>query len=488
MSFFVGGACMITFDSLVENIKNPNFTEKDLQQLRKAYELARYLHHGVMRESGEPYIVHPLSVANIMLDNWYADIDTLCAALLHDVIEDTSFTFQDIERELNSDVAVLVDGVSKLKGMKISDKQSIKYANERKLVEGIFADPRIYLLKLCDRLHNMRTIGFKKKREKQIENSLETLDLFFYMANRMGTSVILNELANLSFQCLDPTKYQEIEELRTNIFLEKKNEIRKMLVEIQTILDNHSIPSEIKFRLKNNYQFYQRIRKGNDVSSIHDLYAFKIIVEDAKSCYQAFDLLQLSCPILKYDTRDFIALPKENMYQSLHLGTQNENGTIFQMQIRSKRMHEISEYGYGAFWKLYGDDAVFKMKEEIRGKKFFQDIQKIEELEDNKEFVEQVRFEVFNNDVVHVYTPRNDMFTFPKGSTPLDFAYSIHTDLLKNFIGVRVNGQFVPMDYVLQNGDKIQILTHDNSFGPSECWEKYAKTMGAKRYLRRVGR
>ncbi len=489
MLFFVLGGLsfMITFDSLLENIKNPNFDTTNLKQLYKAYEIAEFLHRGVVRESGEPYITHPLTVANIMLDNWYVDVDTLSAALLHDVLEDTQFTFQDIAKELNFNVAVLVDGVSKLKGMKLSDKQSIKYANERKLVEGIFTDPRIYLLKLSDRLHNMRTIGFKKKREKQIENALETLDLFFYMANFMGTSAILNELANLSFQCIDPLKYQKIDELRQKLEANSKNEILVMLQEIQNILKDYSIPNEIKFRIKNNYQLYQRLRKGNCLQDINDLFAFKIIVEDAKACYEVFDILKSRFSIIDQFTRDFIISPKENMYQSLHLATMGSN-KIFQMQIKSQRMHEVSEYGYGAFWKFYGEDAMKKMKEEISKKRFFQNIQKIEELEDNKQFVEQVRFEVFNNDFVHVYTPKNDMFTFPKGSTPLDFAYSIHTDLLKNFMKAMVNGKFVPINYVLQNNDRVEIFCHENSFLVKEDWEQHAKTIGAKRFLRRINK
>lgn len=473
-----------SFLTLIKNIKNPDMTKNDIEQIRVAYELAEYLHKEVKRESGEPYIVHPLSAA-ITMANWYADTDTLSAALLHDVLEDTNFTFEDIKQNQNINVAILVDGVSKLEGMKLSDKQSLRWANERKLMEGFLRDPRINLLKFSDRLDNMRTIQFKKKRLKQIENALETLDLFVPLANYLGVSKVVNELSNLSLKCLDEKEYQKTECLRQELLKIHQKEIADFIKEISKILEEQKIVGKIDFRLKNTYQLYQRLRKNIKLQDIHDLFAIKVSVQSKKECYQLFDILQEKYAMIKEDTRDFIISPKENMYQSLHLGYENSYKTIMQIQIKTYEMHQLAEYGYVAFWRLYGKEALDKMKEEMSKKAFYKKIQMIDEAtQDNKEFLEKVRFEIFNKNFVHVYTPKNDMFTFPSGATPIDFAYSIHTDLLDHISAVRVNDAFVPFDYIMQNGDRIQILCDNNIFIDS-TYQKYAKTTAAERYLRR---
>ncbi len=474
----------MNFKALEVEMQLRNYKLGEIEAARRAYEMAEYLHRHVKRESGEPYIVHPLSTALILVE-YYADVDTLCGALLHDVIEDTEFTKEDIANYFNHPTSILVDGVTKLKGLKLATKQSIKYANERKMNSILLFEPRCNLIKLADKLHNMRTIQYKRKRLKQIENSLEALDTQVPISHFLGASKFENELSNLAFQCLAPDEYKRVEEIRSRLQEEKKSEIESLKNELHKILKIQNITGEIQFRIKNNYQLYQKIRKGKQLTNIHDLLALKLILKNINQCYSVFDSIRSNFQIIEEDTRDFIVRPKENLYQSLHLGIQGENNSTIQIQLKTERMNRFANGGYAAFWYYDRETASTKMREELRKKRFFNSLKTIDEvIKDNQKFVQQVRYEVFNKNIIHLYTPSGDMFDLPEGATPIDFAYMIHSELLEKMSGARVNGVFVPLNYKLQNGDTVQIITDEKIHIKGE-WESYAVTTGAKRIIRK---
>jgi len=464
----------IVFEDFISQIKMYNPDEEEI--ITKAYKYAEKLHEGQKRQSGEDYIIHPLNVAYI-LSEMHADRDTICAALLHDVIEDTRITKEDIERDFNKTIANLVDGVTKISGLNFStSKQEINMANTRKIIMSITEDIRIIIIKLADRLHNMRTLEYKS-RFKQQENALETMDIFVPLAYYIGAYRIKNELEDLSFRYLKPEKYLEYELLKNGYEEDYSEQLQEMLYKIKTILNDNNIPNEIKVRTKNIYGIY----KNKDKKDIHDLFALKIMVDQEYECYNTLRLVhKLYHPVNSY-FKDFICNPKTNKYQSLHTTVFGPKNKLVQTQIRTHDMDRVASFGFAAYWDIYKGDARDVIQKELKeDNQFVKSLVEINDIfTDNQEFVIQVKSELFN-DNVYVLTPKGDVKQLPKGATIIDFAYSIHTDIGNQMIGALVNDLKVPVDYELKSNDRIRILTSPNIDGPNLGWINIAKTSTAR--------
>ena len=447
-----------------------------------AYEYAKELHKGQMRQSGEPYISHPLNVAYILAD-MHADRDTICAGLLHDTLEDTDISKEDIAHDFNQNIANLVDGVTKLSKMNFSSKQDQNYANTRKIITGITEDVRIIIIKLADRLHNMRTLGFKSE-FKQKENALETMEIFVPLAYYLGAYRIKSELEDLSLQYLKPDMYKKIEERKLKIEKSSENCLREMLYKIEMLLNNQHIPNEIKIRTKNIYGIYKRLSEGHKLSDIHDLLALKIMVDKVANCYYTLGMIHKEYHPINDKFKDYICNPKTNMYQSLHTTVFGPNNRLVQTQIRTFDMDRVASFGLTAYWDEQKGGARDAMQNDLKQKfQFFKSLTEINSMfGDNQQFVNQVKTELFA-DRVYVYTTKGEIIELPKGSTPIDFAYKIHTDIGNTMIGVFVNDEYVPIDYVLKNKDRVRIVTDDLSYGPREDWIEKAHTSLAKRKI-----
>ena len=476
---------MITIDDLLEMVKEYN--QEDLCKIRKAYEMADDLHKGQMRQSGEPYISHPLNVSYILAE-MHADSDTLCAALLHDTLEDTSATKEEIASEFNDEVAKLVDGVTKISKMNFSSKKDQNMANTRKIITGITEDVRIIIIKLADRLHNMRTLEFKSE-FKQKENSLETMEIFVPLAYYIGAYRIKSELEDISLQYLKPEMYKKIEEKKTIIEEDSSKCLKDMLVTISTMLDNKEIPNEIKVRTKNIYGIYKRLSEGHKLSDIHDLLSLKVMVDGIENCYQTLGMVHSKYPPINDKFKDYICNPKTNMYQSLHTTVFGEDEKLVQTQIRTFDMDKIASFGLTAYWDINKGNARDNMQNDLKSKyQFFKSLIEIDKMfGDNQEFVNQVKYELFSNKI-YTYTPSGAIIELPKGATPIDFAYKIHTDLGNTMVSAIVNDEHVSVDHVLNNKDRVRIITDDLSYGPREEWIDMAKTTHAKRKIKEFRR
>ena len=472
---------MITIDDLLEMVKEYN--QEDLCKIRKAYEMADDLHKGQMRQSGEPYISHPLNVSYILAE-MHADSDTLCAALLHDTLEDTSATKEEIASEFNDEVAKLVDGVTKISKMNFSSKKDQNMANTRKIITGITEDVRIIIIKLADRLHNMRTLEFKSE-FKQKENSLETMEIFVPLAYYIGAYRIKSELEDISLQYLKPEMYKKIEEKKTIIEEDSSKCLKDMLVTISTMLDNREIPNEIKVRTKNIYGIYKRLSEGHKLSDIHDLLSLKVMVDGIENCYQTLGMVHSKYPPINDKFKDYICNPKTNMYQSLHTTVFGEDEKLVQTQIRTFDMDKTASFGLTAYWDINKGNARDNMQNDLKSKyQFFKSLIEIDKMfGDNQEFVNQVKYELFSNKI-YIYTPSGAIIELPKGATPIDFAYKIHTDLGNTMVSAIVNDEHVSVDHVLNNKDRVRIITDDLSYGPREEWIDMAKTTHAKRKIK----
>ena len=473
----------ITYDDLMNNVRGYVFSKDSLDMIGKAFEWAKRLHEGQKRQSGEDYIVHPLSVAFI-LSQMKADSDTICAGLLHDTIEDTSITKKIIAKEFNNNVAILVDGVTKISKMNFSSKEEQVATNTRKIITSLDEDVRIVIIKLADRLHNMRTLQFKSE-FKQKENAVETMEIFVPLAYYLGAYQIKSELEDLSLYYLKPDIYNTIEFELNAIKLDVSKVIRKMLEDIGNILADNNIPFEYKQRIKSIYGLYKQMNKGKKIMDVHDLLAIKIMVDSVKECYLALGLIHSIYPPINSKFKDYIASPKTNMYQSLHTTVFGADDYLMQMQIRTYDMEKINNYGLTAYWDLHKDDADTTMQEDL--KKHFQFFKSIAELNamttDNREFVSVVKKELFEQ-TIHVYTTKGDIIELPAGSTPIDFAYRLNVDMGNQMVGAMVNDTLVGVDYQLHNKDRVKILTDVNSFGPRLEWQGKVKTMRAKRFIR----
>ena len=459
------------------------YNKEEIERVKKAFEYAKTLHSGQTRQSGEPYIVHPLNVACILAE-MHADGDTLCAALLHDTLEDCNISKEDIAYNFNQDVANLVDGVTKLSKMNFSSKQAQSYANTRKIITSITEDVRIVIIKLADRLHNMRTLEFKSE-FKQKENALETMEIFVPIAYYIGAYRIKSELEDLSLRYLKPDMYKQIEEKKSKIELDSQCCLQEMLSHIQTLLSDKNIPNEIKIRTKNIYGIYKRLSEGSKLSDIHDLFALKIMVDDIMNCYCSLGVIHSQYHPINDKFKDYISNPKTNMYRSLHTTVFGPEDRLVQTQIRTFDMDYVASFGLTAYWDLEKGNARNAMQKDLKDKfQFFRSLVEINAVfGDNQDFVRQVKFELFS-DRIYVYTTKGDVIELPKGATAIDFAYKIHTEVGNTMVGAYVNDEYVPVDYVLHSKDRVRIVTDELSFGPREDWIEKAKTTYAKRRIR----
>lgn len=468
-------------EKLFNNLDNYNEVEK--KEIEKAYELAKHLHNGQYRQSGEPYITHPIEVA-IILSEMKADKDTICAGLLHDVVEDTDITLVEIAREFNIDIANLVDGVTKISRLNFSSKQDQSLANTRKIIASLTEDVRIIIVKLADRLHNMRTLEYKTE-FKQKENALETMEIFIPLAYHIGAYRIKSELEDLSLKYLKPDEYKRAEETHLTVQEDSKECLEEMLYTIHSILYDNNIPNKIKSRTKNIYGLYKKLSKGQKIEDIHDLLSIKIMTDKISNCYLTLGLVHSKYNPINYRFKDYICNPKTNMYRSIHTTVFGEDDRLVQNQIRTFDMDEIASYGLTSYWNQNKDNAREQMQHDLKEKyQFFKSLSEINTtFGDNQEFLTQIKRELFT-DRIYVYTTKGDIIELPKGATPIDFAYRIHTDIGNSMIGAIVNDDKVSIYEELHNKDRVKIITSRVSMGPGKDWEDNAKTTNAKKKIR----
>lgn len=471
----------LTINDLLAKIAEYN--NEEIEIIRKAYSYAEELHKGQNRQSGEEYITHPLNVAYILSD-MHADRDTVCAGLLHDTLEDTSITKEDIASIFNKDIANLVDGVTKISKMNFSSKQDQNLANTRKIIISITEDVRIIIIKLADRLHNMRTLGFKSE-FKQKENAMETMDIFVPLAYYIGAYRIKSELEDLSLQYLYPDKYKRIEDIKLRIEDDSKHCLEEMLQTINGILNDKDISHEIKVRTKNIYGIYKRMEQGHKLSDIHDLLSLKIMVDTIANCYQTLGLIHSKYHPINDKFKDYIYNHKTNMYRSLHTTVFGEDDRLVQTQVRTFDMDKVASFGLTAYWDINKGEARNVMQKDLKDKyQFFKSLVEINSVfADNQEFVSQVKRELFT-DKVYVYTPKGEIVELPKGSTAIDFAYKIHSNIGNTMVSAIVNDKPVEADYILHNKDRVRIITDILSYGPREEWLDKVRTTKAKRKIK----
>ena len=471
----------LTIDDLINVIKKYNPEEVEI--IKKAYYYAEELHKGQKRQSGEDYITHPLNVAYI-LASMHADRDTVCAGLLHDTLEDTHITKEDISHDFNPVIASLVDGVTKISKLNFSTKQEQNLANTRKIITGITSDVRIIIIKLADRLHNMRTLEYKTE-FKQKENSLETIDIFVPLAYYIGAYRIKSELEDLSFRYLKPDIYMSLLEKNKTLEEENKNTLLEMKYKIETILKDNNIPNEIKVRTKNIYGIYKRLSAGERLSDIHDLFSLKVMVDEIDDCYKTLRYVHNLYHPINSKFKDYICNPKTNMYSSLHTTVFGEEGKLVQTQIRTFDMDKIASFGLTAYFDINKGNARKIMQEELKNKyQFFSSLLEINSVfADNQEFVNQIKNELFSSKV-YIYGTDGKIVELPKGSTIIDYAFNLESDIGYTMIGAVVNDEYKDVDYILKNNDRVRIIRDDLSFGPREEWITKAVTTKAKKRIK----
>ena len=471
------------YDILIARIRKYH-PSTDVSLIEKAYKLAVEAHGDQRRKSGEPYIIHPLWVAIILAD-LEMDKETIAAGMLHDVVEDTKFTEEDIRKEFGAEVALLVDGVTKLGRLSYSsDKLEVQAENLRKMFLAMAKDIRVIIIKLADRLHNMRTLQFMTP-AKQKEKAKETMDIYAPIAQRLGISKIKTELDDLALKYSQPEVFYDLVNQINARKTEREEFVEQIVDEVSTHMKNAGIKAEVNGRVKHFISIYKKmVNQDKTVDQIYDLFAVRIIVESVKDCYAALGVIHEMYTPIPGRFKDYIAMPKPNMYQSLHTTLMSSVGQPFEIQIRTEEMHKTAEYGIAAHWK-YKESNDGKKSVEAQEEEKLSWLRQILEwqrdMSDNREFLNLIKgdLDLFAEDV-YCFTPQGDVKNLPNGSTPIDFAYAIHSAVGNKMVGARVNGKLVNIDYKIQNGDRIEILTSQNSKGPSRDWLNIVKSTQAK--------
>ena len=455
----------------------------DVTPVIKAYELAKSAHAGVFRKSGEPYIIHPIAVANILAD-LELDMEVIAAGLLHDVVEDTPYTYEDIKELFGKDIADLVDGVTKLGKIKYQTKEESQAENLRKMFLAMAKDIRVILIKLADRLHNMRTLKYMPE-EKAKYKAKETLEIYGGIAHRIGISKIKWELEDLALKYIDPEGYRELSDKITMKRSQRQEYIDKIVHLLEEKFKEVDINCEVSGRPKHFYSIYKKMKKKNKTfEEIYDLTAVRIIVDTVKDCYAVLGMVHTMWIPMPGRFKDYIAMPKPNLYQSLHTTVIGPDGEPVEIQIRTHEMHEIAENGIAAHWKykegITGNQDA-KMEQKLKWLRQMMEWEK--DVQDPHEFLDALKDDVFNSQV-YVFTPKGDVIELPAGSTPIDFAYRVHTNVGNKCTGAKINGKIVPINYKLQNGEIVEVITSSNSTGPSRDWLNIVQTPTARNRIR----
>ncbi len=456
---------------------NPNY---DIELIGHAYDVAEEMHRGQLRKSGEPYLIHPMAVAEILADLGM-DEETIVAGLLHDVVEDTSYTEEELIVDFGEDVAMLVDGVTKLASLKFESKEERQAENLRKMFLAMSKDIRVLIIKLSDRLHNLRTINYMTH-DKIIEKCRETLDIYAPLAARLGMYAIKMELEDIALKFLEPEAYYDLAEQVSQRKGEREDAINDVVERIDNALKDIDIHYDIYGRSKHFYSIYKKMKyQHKTLDEIFDLMAVRIIVDSVKDCYAVLGLVHTMWTPIPGRFKDYIAMPKPNMYQSLHTTVVGDNGKPFEIQIRTYEMHKIAEYGIAAHWKY--KEGITTDKEEVNLSWLRQALEWQKDANDPKEFMESLKMDLFSSQVF-VFTPNGDVIELPAGATPLDFAFKIHSDVGYKCVGAKDNGKMVTIDHPLENGDIVEIVTNPNAVGPSIDWLKIAKSSSARNKIR----
>ena len=471
-----------TLDDLLNKATEYIDKKEDLELIEKAYSFASKAHAGQLRLTGDPYMLHPLNVAYILTEI-YADSETLATALLHDVINFASVTLEMVEEEFGKNIRELVDGISRINKLSLSADSEALASYHKKILVGLSGDVRIIILKIADRLHNMRTL-WAIPEKKQKEKAKETLEILVPIAHRLGINHIKSEMEDLCLKYLKPDVYNDILEKLSESRTELDKSVKEMMDSISKILTDNGIVHEMKGRTKSVYSIYNKLQKGKTFNQIYDILALRYFVNTEQECYLALGLIHAKYKPVPKRFKDYIARPKPNGYQSLHTTVFGVNGKLFEVQIRTYEMDKVAEYGFASHWS-YKEHGVNKINDmELKLKSFRSVIELNEQQVESKEFVDTVKNEVFNPSNIYVYTPKGDVFELPIGSTPIDFAYRVHTSVGHQMVGAIVNDNIVPLDYKLKDGDIVKINTNKNSKGPSQEWLNIAFTTSAKNKIK----
>ncbi len=473
---------MLDVKKFIAELKKYELSGIDYVVMKKAYEFGKKAHTGQLRKSGEPYFTHPIAVCFILAE-LEMDQDTLVAALLHDVIEDTPVSYEEIAEQFGKIVANLVDGVTKLDKIHYETREEREADNVRKMVLAMAEDIRVILIKLADRLHNIRTLKFQTD-DKKIIKARETLEIYAPIAHRLGIFKIKWELEDISLLYLDPEGYYDLVAKINKKRSAREDFINSVIAKLRNELNEMNIDAEIYGRPKNFYSIYKKMKfQHKNFDEIFDITAVRIIVDNVKDCYGVLGIVHTLWKPIQGRFKDYIAMPKTNMYQSLHTTLISDIGDPFEVQIRTEEMHRVAEYGIAAHWKYKeGNDSASKLDQKLAWLRQSMELHK--EIEKPEEFVESLKMDIFTH-MVYVFTPKGRVIELPAGSTPVDFAYKIHSGVGNSCIGAKVDGRIVPLNYVLDNGKIVEIITSKNASGPSRDWLKFVQSSGAKNKIKR---
>lgn len=471
---------MLRLDDLLEKISAYN-PEADVERIRRVYFFAAKAHEGQMRRSGEPYMIHPLGVAHLLAE-MKLDAASILAALLHDTVEDTKVTLEEVEQHFGAEVRRLVDGVTKLGKIKFTTSEERQAENFRKMIMAMAEDIRVILIKLADRVHNMRTLDYLPE-EKQVAIAQESLDIYAPIANRLGIQQFKVELEDLGLKFLKPEIYRQIDEQIRNRREKREKHIAEIQKMVEQSLKSNGISCEVSGRLKHYYSIHRKMEAQNiPFDEVHDLIAFRILVDTLPQCYEALGVLHSLWRPIPGRFKDYIAMPKGNNYQSLHTTVIGPHGERVEFQIRTREMHEIAEYGIAAHWKYKEGKLSSENKDEMKFRWIRRLLEWQSELKDPAEFLDTVKLDLFADDV-YIFTPRGELKELPRGSTPVDFAYSVHTEVGHSCVGARVSGKIVPLSYQLRSGDSVEIINRKD-MRPNRDWLMFVKTSKAKAKIR----